>query len=248
MSGFFDYRSHYRTNIFYELNIFERVVPLIIILILLLLIVKYKNELKENTKLDKILVYVMGTALTILYISHYALRIDLYGFKDTIVLPFHLCSIAMFFAIIQLFTRNKTIHSFVLLSGVLGAVVSLGIPIIGYDSGFYRYYQYMIAHGILFLAPLYFLIVHKYIPSKKDVIKAFIILDSITIFMTVFNYFNNTDFFFMFIDPVKIEKYPMIKYFGGIPYYVLIVQVLALLYFYGAYHLFKYLKSIQKTD
>ena len=248
MSGFFDYRNHYRTNIFHELNIFERFIPIVIILALLWLIIKYKDVLKENKKLDKILVYTMGGLLTVLYLSHYALRIHLYGFADTIVLPFHLCSIAMFFCIIQLFTRNKTIHSFVLLAGVLGAVVSLSMPVIGYDARFYRYYQFMFAHGILFLAPLYFMIVHQFIPSKKDVTKAHLILVVISLFMIVFNYYNNTDFFFMFIDPDKIEKFPMINYFGGIPYYIIVVHILAAAYFYGAGVFFKELRIKYKMD
>lgn len=247
-SGFFDYRSHYRTDVFHELTLLERFIPLVIIGIILTIIIKYKEQLKQNQKLDKIIVYVAGGLLTILYLSHYALRIALYGITDTIVLPFHFCSIAMFFCIVHLFTRNKPIHSFVLLAGVLGAVVSLTMPVIGYDARFYRYYQFMFAHGILFLAPLYFMIVHNQIPTKKDVIKAFIILDTLTLFMTIFNYYNNTDFFFMFLDPSRIEKFPMIKYFGGIPYYMILVQILALGYFYGAHRFFVYLRNKNKMD
>ena len=51
---------------------------------------------------------------------------------------------------------------------------------------------------------------------------------------------------FMFIDPDKIEKFPMIQYLGGIPYYILVAEVVVGLYFYGSYKLFSYLDKKEK--
>lgn len=239
MKEFFNYQSPYRTDIDYPLNIWERIIPLLLIGLCIYMIYKYRNTIRDNKKIEKIIRYSMGITLLILYVSHYALRINLYGITDTINLPFHLCSIAMVLCIIMIFSKNKTIHSFVLLAGGLGAIVSLSTPILGYDSNYYRYYQFFFAHGILIIAPIYFVFVHEYIPTKKDVINGFIILQSLTIFMMIFNYYNNTDFFFMFFDPSKIEKFPMIKYLGGIPYYIIFVEIFAGLYFFGSYKLFK---------
>jgi uncharacterized membrane protein YwaF len=149
----------------------------------------------------------------------------------------------MFLAIIMLFTKNKTIHSFVIIAGTLGVLVSLTYPVIGYDSHYYRYYQFMMAHGLLLIAPFYFTAVHGYLPSKKYVWNSFLILEGLTLFMLIFNYYNNTDFFFMFLDPQKIDKFPVIQYFGGIPYYIIIVEILAVLYFYGANKLFRRLEK-----
>ena len=243
MSQFFDYRSHYRTGIFHDITIFERIIPLILIGIAIYILFKKKDIIRENKVLEKRIRYGMAIALAVLYISHYALRINLYGWTDTIVLPFHLCSIAMFVCVIMLFTMNKALHSFVLLAGTLGVVVSLSNPIIGYNFKYYRYYQFMFAHGILLIAPLYVSFVHNYLPSKKDVINGFIILQTLAIFMGVFNYFNNTDFFFMFVDPAKLEKFSVIKYVGGIPYYLIFVEVAALAYFYGSYRLFERIRN-----
>jgi len=200
---------------------------------------------RENNDLDKKVRYSLGVLLFGLYASHFILRFALYGF-DTIVLPFHLCSIAMTFAIYLLFTNNKTVYSFVLLTGVLGSVISLVSPVIGYDAMYYRYYQFFFAHGILLITPLYYLLVHGWLPSKKEVLAGYIILQILAKFMLLFNYVMGTDFMFMFLDPSKIEKFPTITYIGGIPFYLLVAEIVVGLYFYGSYKLFSYLDKKEK--
>jgi hypothetical integral membrane protein (TIGR02206 family) len=246
MSEFFNYQSPYRTNIFLDLNLYERIIPLIGIAIIIYFIYKYRESFRSNKNLDKRFRYTMAIVLFLLYSSHYILRFVLYGF-DTIILPFHLCGIAMAFAIFLLFTNNKAIYSFVLMTGVLGSIISFINPIIGYDSSYYRYYQFFFAHGILFITPLYYFIVYKWYPGKKDLLKGYWILQALALFMIIFNYFMGTDFMFMFIDPDKLEKFPMIQYLGGIPYYILVAEVVVGLYFIGSYILFRYLNTKEQN-
>ena len=49
--------------------------------------------------------------------------------------------------------------------------------------------------------------------------------------MVIFNYFNNTDFMFVFVDKAKIEKFPAISSFGGIPFYLIWVEITAIVLF-----------------
>lgn len=246
MREFFNYQSPYRTDIFLDLNVFERVLPIIGIALVIYYIYKYRDVLRNKRHIDTNIRITLGVSLFVLYASHFILRFALYGL-DTIVLPFHLCSVAMAFAIYLLFTNNKVIYSFVLMTGVLGSIVSLSYPIIGYDSSYYRYYQFFFAHGILLVTPLYYLIVYRWVPSKKEVFKAYIILQILAKFMLVFNYFMGTDFMFMFLDPSKLDKFPIIKYLGGIPYYLIVAELVIGLYFYGSYKLFSYLKKEKES-
>ena len=242
MREFFNYQSPYRTNIFLDLNLFERVIPLLGIAFVIYLIYKYRETIRNSTEIDKKIRYILGTLLLVFYSSHYILRFALYGL-DTIILPFHLCSISMAFAIYLLFSNNKSIYSFVLMTGILGSIISFGNPIIGYDSSYYRYYQFFFAHGILLITPLYYLIVFEWIPSKKEVLTGYIILQVLAKFMLLFNYVMGTDFMFMFLDPAKIDKFPLLKSLGGIPYYLIIAEIVIASYFYGSYKLFSYLNK-----
>ncbi len=242
MKRFFTYTSPYRTGISHDLNMMEYFLPFVVLIGLAVLLYKYKAVFKNNQKLDKVVRYTVGVVFIVVYSSHYILRFYLYGW-DTIILPFHLCSISMFFAIILIYTKNKTIFSFVLYTGVLGGLISYFTPVIGYNSEFYRYYQFYIAHGILILTPLYFVIVHNFYPTKKHTINAFLILQVIAVAMGFFNYFTNSDFMFIFVDPTKINKFPLIRYFGGIPYYLILVEIAGISLFYIMYKFMCYFST-----
>ncbi len=241
MSTFFNYQSPYRTGIFYDLSVAEYWIPIITVFLLAVLLYRYRNIFKKSQRLDRNLRIIIGIIFAIVYSSHYIFRFAIYGF-DTIVLPFQLCSVSMFLAIILLFTKNRTIYTFVLVAGLGGGLISFFNPVLGYNSSFYRYYQFMIAHGILILTPLYFLFVHSYYPKKKEILHSFYILQSLAIFMMIFNYYMDTDFMFLFLDPAKIDKFPSISKFGGIPYYIILVEFVGMAYFYLFYvviHLFE---------
>lgn len=242
MREFFDYRSPYRTDVFIDLNMYEKIIPIIITILVGYLIYRYRNVLKHDEGLEKRVRYVSGVIFAIVYSSHYLLRFNLYGF-DTIILPFHLCSIAMFFALLLIFTENRTIYTFVLMTGVAGGVISMATPILGYNSAYYRYYQFYIAHGLLVLTPFYFMIVKGFVPKKKEVLYSFIILEAIGWFMTIFNYYMNTDFMFLFLDQSKITKFPAIAYFGGIPYYLIPMHLVTAIYFFVGYKFADYIEG-----
>lgn len=226
--SFFAYESPYRTHNFIDLTPLEFVLPFVVLATLIILIVTLKDTLRSNPVLDRNIRYIAGTLFIVLYSSHYLLRFSIYGF-DTLILPFQLCSISMFFAIILLFKENRTIFTFVLYAGVLGGLVSLFTPIIGYDSQYYRYYQFYGAHILLILTPLYFLIVKSYYPTKKETVYAFLMLQVLAVCMGVFNYYLGTDFMFIFVDPSKIDKFPVIQHFGGIPYYLIVVEIVGII-------------------
>lgn len=246
MTTFFDYRSHYRTGVFIDLTIVEKYLPIMIIIMIGILIVLYRDKFKNNEKLDRNIRLYIGILFMGIYLSHYILRFAIYGF-DLLLLPFQLCSISMFLAIILLFTKNKMVFNFVLYTGVLGGLISLLFPIIGYNSHFYRYYQFEFAHGLLILTPIYFLAVYEYLPSKKETIYSFLILEGIAIFMVVFNYYFGTDYMFIFINPDKIDKFPAIGKFGGIPFYLLWIEIVGIVAYFIEYQVIHFLFRGKKT-
>jgi len=238
MREFFDYRSPYRIDRFMEITFIERILPIVFIILGIYMIYKFQDQIRNNQVIEKRVRLTMGVSLTALYLSHYALRFALYGF-DTLLLPFQLCSIAMILASILLFTKDRRVFGFVFFAGIMGTIITLINPVLGYNFKYYRYYQFYIAHSILILTPIYFLVVHHYIPDFRETIKSFLILQVLAIFMVIFNYYYGTDFMFLFLDPDKIDKFEMIKYLGGIPYYLIWVEILGFGFFMGLYFLVK---------
>ncbi|QMS85721.1 TIGR02206 family membrane protein [Candidatus Xianfuyuplasma coldseepsis] len=231
---FFDYESPYRTGNFISLTTTEYVVPFIILALLVGALLYYRDYLRQHVLMQQRLERIVGVVFLVVYVSHYLLRFNLYRF-DTIILPFQLCGISMMFAIYLLFSGNKNVYAFVLYTGVLGGLTSLFTPIMGYDSAYYRYYQFYGAHILLILTPIYYMVVKSYYPTAKSTVNAFLILQGLALFMGVFNYFYHTDFMFIFVDPVKETKFPMIKKFGGVPYYIIWMELVGLAGFYLMY-------------
>ncbi len=221
MGKFFTNDSPYRTR-FIDHSQAEYIIPLLILALLIFMVVFYGKKIIPDSKNDRIIRYSIGAFFIILYLSHYILRFNIYGF-DTLILPFQLCSMSMFLAIILIYTRNKTVFAFVLYTGVLGGIISLLVPVIGYNSVYYRYYQYYLAHSILILTPIYFLVVYNYYPTKKDTVNAFLILQGLAVFMGIF------------VNPDKVDKFPMIAKFGGIPYYIILVEIAGVSLYYLMY-------------
>ncbi len=238
MRGFFNYESFVRMDNPVDMNIIERIIPILVIGFVIYVIFRYKDVLKSD-KIDKIIRYLFGSIFLIVYSSHYILYINMYGWNDTIILPFHLCGMAMFLAIILIFFKTRKLHAFVLVAGGLGALVSLAYPILGYNSMYYRYYQFYIAHGLLLITPIYFMVVHDYMPKVKDFKESYYIMLVLAFFIVVFNSIFGTDFWFLITDPAKITLYPMIKYFGGIPYYIVTVVLMFSVYLWGVSKFFE---------
>jgi len=247
LANFFDYRSHYRTGIYYDLTTIEWLLPIAIVITLGVLIVIFRDKFKNNKRLEKRFRTYIGIFFAIIYLSHYSLRFALYKW-DYINLPFQLCSISMFLSIVLIFTKNKTVFTFVLYTGVLGGFISLFFPIIGYDSNFYRYYQYMFAHGLLILTPIYFVAVHDYIPGKKETVYSFLILQAIATFMLIFNTIIGTDYMFVFINEDKADKFPIINKLGGIPLYLLWVEIAGVTAYFIEYKVIHFFYRPKKLE
>ena len=89
------------------------------------------------------------------------------------------------------------------------------------------------------------MLVHDFIPSTKEIWMSFAILQSIAVFMVIFNHFMNTDFMFVFIDQDKIEKFPAISKFGGIPFYLIWVEITGLSYFFIVDRMIRFIEQKQ---
>jgi hypothetical integral membrane protein (TIGR02206 family) len=234
MREFFAYESPYRTGRFIELTTMEYLTPFMVLAVLVVWLFWVRRTLVDDPIKQKWLQRIVGTVFLGLYLSHYILRFSLYGL-DPILLPFQLCGISMAFAIYLLYTDNKTIHAFVLYTGVAGGLISLATPIIGYNSAYYRYYQFYGAHILLILTPLYFTIVKGYLPTKRQTIVSFWILQGLIVFMGLFNLRFGTDFMFVFLDPAKEAKFPLLTTFGGVPYYIVFGEMAVVAAFYLMY-------------
>ena len=80
-------------------------------------------------------------------------------------LPFHLCSMMIYFTVFLNFVKNENtrakIKSFMVPAMLIGAAMALLIPTAGVDPTALRTWEYMLAHGVLVFYGLYLMAIEK---------------------------------------------------------------------------------------
>lgn len=241
MYNFFKYDDMLVNREFYHnLTFLERIVPFIVLYSLIALIFVYKNTILESTFIDLILRVTVGVLLSIFYVSHYILLWIYNGF-NIYNLPLQLCAIAMILALIFLITKSRKIHAFLLQMGVLGGIIAMAVPLAGYSYKYYRYYQFMGSHILLVLIPIYYMVIYQYKPNFKTVVKVLIVTEILYVSMTIFNTFFDTNYFYVTLSEKTVTDTSMLNNFGGIPWYVLNVNVLGVGVYFLWYFIMQYL-------
>ncbi len=231
MREFFKYDDPFKNpEIYHTLTTLEWIMPLIIVFISIFLIILYKNKLRQQKKLDRYILYALGSLEAFFYIMGYTLKWSTDGINVS-TLPFHLCSISMLLTTILAFTRNKKILYFVLFTGVLGGLGSLLTPDVGYSYQYFKYYQFMGGHALIIIVPLYMLIVHRYIPNIKDTIRVMIIVQILAIFMTIFNTIFKTNYMYITIGADVYHEGTLLTVLGKYPWYLVNLELLAIALF-----------------
>ncbi len=226
MKDFFRYNNPFTNKeIFHDLSFFECIIPITIVYTIIILLAIYKNEIKDNEKLDKIFRLVMGFLLSGILILHYLLLWVYDGFSiDS--LPFSFYALTSIICAVLAFTKNKKIYSLALYLGVIGGMINILANQVGYSYQYFRYYQFMIGNGLLIIIPLYFLIIHDYLPSLKRIWKELVVIQGSILFILLFNFIFETNFMYLTIG--KDSAYPktIISYLGSWPFYLIWVELI----------------------
>lgn len=207
-----------------KFSFLEIVVPLLLLYTIIIIIQIYKNKINQSTNIDIVIRFTLGILLSFFFIIGYILLWINDGGINMHNLPLGLCSISMILTIILTFTKNKDIYSFVIFAGVLGGLLRMIVPDINYSFKDFRYYQYMISNGLLVITPLYFLIIHGYIPTLKNSITSVIVIQLYLILIALFNFYNFTNYMYIIVDPDASHNFSLIKSLGGYPWYLISVE------------------------
>lgn len=157
-------------------------------------------------------------------------------------LPFHLCSIQIFFIFgLRFFITSEktkqTLYNFMVPTSLVGATISLLIPTIGTSFVAIQVYQYFIYHAFLIFFGLY-LIREKYV---NFTIKTLFINYGLLIMLMFFNIWVNSFLSFkgtnfMYVTQPPMENLPILNLNHGWYVYIIILFTLGLALM-GLFHL-----------
>jgi hypothetical integral membrane protein (TIGR02206 family) len=137
-------------------------------------------------------------------------------------LPLHICSIMVFASAFMLVTRNATIYEFSYFMGIGAAMQALLTPDAGiYGFPHFRFFQTLIAHGLIIFSALYMTWIEKFRPYPKSLLRVFIGMNIYMAVIFIFNQLIGSNYLFIAHKP---ETASLIDMLGPWPLYILSLE------------------------
>lgn len=241
--NFFSYQ--YDPDVMFNMYEPMHLLMLGIVVVLFILFFAFKNKLAESPHETRIL-RSTGVFLIVMLITLAVIETS----AGHIYLPFHLCAISYILTIVLLFKPNKNLFKFVFFTGIIGGIVTFAIPDL-YHAGYnrFRFYEFIIAHSMIMMVPIYFFTNKGYSISLKDTLFAILITNIIGFSMLPINMFldssgivENANYMFTMGPPSDVESV-----FGTFPLHLLSFEAVLLVAFFTTYFFAKRYQDKKKA-
>lgn len=143
-------------------------------------------------------------------------------------LPLHLCGILVFLSAWMLWRQSYPVFEvtyFWAIGGTFQALVTPDLPV-GFPHPVYI--SFFISHGLLILATLYAVLVFRFRPRPVSILKAWLAVNVYALLITPVNLLLDTNYLFLRGKPAAAS---LLDHFGPWPWYLLVLEGLALMIF-----------------
>ncbi|MEG0825839.1 MAG: TIGR02206 family membrane protein [Bacilli bacterium] len=188
----------------------------------------YSLSDKTKRKITIFLIAIMFLNMSIYYLSE--IIYGTYDYKTN--LPFHFCFISGYLFMYAWFFKKKSLIKITYFLGYIGPLVAIIWPDV-YPPNSFVFYQFFISHHLFLCGNLFLYYAYNYKIEKKDVIRTFVFINAVFIFMCGFNYIFKTNYIMSNSLPeFFLELYPI---FRKIDYPAVLLEVAAILIMLIAY-------------
>lgn len=211
------------------------------ILIICILIYIYRKQLRERTMNFRFRI-ILATILTIQQLSYFYWHIFNGTWSLKTALPFNICGASVVMSVVLLITMDKKIFDVLYFWGICGTLQALITPSMdGYNFPHYRFFQFFIGHGLIVITIIFMITVNKYKVNFESLKKSFITVNVFAVFIGVFNYFTGANYLFLRHKPDSASLMDML---GNWPWYIVSLEIIAIVFFMIAYIPFRINKII----
>lgn len=148
------------------------------------------------------------------------------------VLPLHLCGLSVFLTIFMLLTRSFAVFELLYFWGLGGATIAILTPDVQFVFPHILYITFFVSHALIVIGVLFEIVVFKYRPGFRSLLKAILILQAYLLFMIPVNWILGTNYLFICEKPLGNTP---LNYFGPWPWYVIPMEIVSILAFFGLY-------------
>ncbi|WP_242095141.1 TIGR02206 family membrane protein [Aestuariivivens sediminicola] len=189
------------------------------------------------------LAYGIGSLLlaTAILIHPYLLMHDSWNISTS--LPLQMCTMSGILSGLVLFWRKQLVYEILLYWGISGGLQSILTPEIIHGDGALLLLEFYIVHGGLILSALYLTIVLGMRPRRNSWLIVFIITQIFIILIFIFNCLIKANYWFLNEKPYADN--PLVV--GEWPWYILGMDLAALVHFFLIYLTFKITRNIKMS-
>lgn len=185
----------------------------------------------EKTRL--VFRYSFAGFLIFLQIFYTAWSIAVGDWRADYSLPLQLCDVAGIFAAIMLFNKNYLIFETTYFWGLGGSLQALLTPDIGpYSYPHYEFFNFFIGHCAILTAIMFMLVVEKYRPVPKSILRAVVITNIYMAITAIVNIATGGNYMFLCEKPGTSS---IMDFLGPWPWYVLSLEVVGLVLMFICY-------------
>ena len=197
-----------------------------------------------NQKNKELLAKIIGPILIFraIGIHFYLNHLDIWTIESS--LPLHLCGLSAILSGIVLFWRKQWAYECLYFWGIPGAFHSLLTPEFTVGTSGFLFYEYYLSHGGILLSAIYLTWVLGMKPRQGSWLKIFISSQILLPFIVFINWIFNANYMYLCTKPIVNNPFLI----GEWPWYILGIELAALLHFFIVYLPFAYLYHQAKVN
>lgn len=226
MNNWFSFNSSNGSFIAYSTT---HIITLSIIFLLCILLILCRKSI-HSEKSKKIFRYSLAAFIALQQASLYIWYAASGEWSIEAALPLHLCDLSVFLSIAVLLSRKQLLRELLYFWGIAGATQALLTPDIGKDINFphFLFYQFFISHCVILLVCIYMIAVEKFSPSRKSVLRAFLLTNLYALVVFPINLLTGGNYLFIMWKP---DGGSIIDFLGPWPWYLLSLEAVAFILF-----------------
>ena len=139
-------------------------------------------------------------------------------------LPLHVCSVMVYASAYMLVARNYTLYEFSYFLGIGAAMQALLTPDAGiYGFPHYRFFQTLIAHGLIVFSAVYMAVVEGFRPYPKSLLRVAVAMNLYMLAVFFINSLLGSNYLYIMHKP---ETASLMDALGPWPWYILSIEAI----------------------
>lgn len=186
----------------YQVGLLDTLWPIAFVLLVSTLFYIFRNTIRQSPL--KKWIPILMLSLMILYDAKFIVNILMIFNQNILVtmqeLPLHLCASSSVLVILYLSFRKEIFLDALILQGIIGALVTFIFPSVTDSPTTYEYYRFFFAHTLLFIVPMYAIIVEGKRVGKRNLVIGFITLHIVGVLALIVNLIFGTHYMYINAD------------------------------------------------